>query len=216
MLTNAIYFKGDWVSPFNKRGTQDQNFSVSAQRKVNTPLMQQKASFGYGEEETLQAWRCPMRGGICRWSCSCPRGSTACRSGKGESPSKGSNMLLAKLRNREVIAYIPKFKLETAFGLKTTLEALGMKQAFSRQADFSGISTEENLYISAVIHKAYVDVNEEGTEAAAATGVVMKAMLARRPVPTPVFRADHPFFFLIRDTRSGSILFLGRVIDPTK
>ena len=161
MLTNAIYFKGDWVSPFNKRGTQDQDFSVSAQRKVNTPLMQQKASFGYGEEETLQAWRCPMRGGICRWSCSCPRGSTACRSWKSAHPRKARSAA-AKLRNREVIAYIPKFKLETAFGLKTTLEALGMKQAFSRQADFSGISTEENLYISAVIHKAYVNSTRKG------------------------------------------------------
>ena len=92
---------------------------------------------------------------------------------------------------------------------------MGMKRAFSGEADFSGISSAEALYISAVLHKAYVDVNEAGTEAAAATGVVMRAMAMRRMQPIPVFRADHPFLFLIRDTRTGSILFMGRVLDPT-
>ncbi len=91
-----------------------------------------------------------------------------------------------------------------------------MKRAFSREADFTGISSVEALYISAVVHKAYVDVNEEGTEAAAATGVMMGGRGALRPVPIPVFRADHPFLFLIRDTRAGSILFMGRLIDPVK
>ena len=93
---------------------------------------------------------------------------------------------------------------------------MGMKRAFSREADFSGISSAELLNISAVLHKACVDVNEEGTEAAAATGVVMRAMAARRPQPVPVFRADHPFLFLIRDTKAGSILFMGRLTNPTE
>ena len=91
-----------------------------------------------------------------------------------------------------------------------------MKLAFSHEADFGGISTQEDLYISAVIHKAFVDVNEEGTEAAAATGVMVGAMAVRRPEPTPVFRADHPFLFLIRDTTTGSILFMGRLTEPAK
>ena len=95
------------------------------------------------------------------------------------------------------------------------VEAMGMKRAFSQAADFSGISTVEDLFISAVLHKAYVDVNEEGTEAAAATGVVMRAMSARLPQPVPVFRADHPFLFLIRDTQTGSVLFLGRLTNPS-
>jgi serpin B len=122
--------------------------------------------------------------------------------------------LLAKLRACKVVASIPRFKMETSFGLGPTLQALGMRQAFSRSADFSGISSAEGLYISAVIHKAYVDVNEQGTEAAAATGVVMKALAMRRVEPIPVFRADHPFLFLIRDTRSGSVLFMGRLTKP--
>jgi serpin B len=124
--------------------------------------------------------------------------------------------LLSKLQNRKVIAFIPKFKMETSFGLKPTLEKLGMKRAFSGEADFSGISGQKDLCISAVIHKAYVDVNEEGTEAAAATAVVMRFMAVRRPDPTPIFRADHPFLFLIRDTKAGNILFMGRLTNPTK
>jgi serpin B len=93
---------------------------------------------------------------------------------------------------------------------------MGMKRAFSGDADFSGISSTEHLYISDVIHKAFVDVNEEGTEAAAATGVPMRAMAVRRPTPVPVFRADHPFLFMIRDTKAGSVLFLGRLTAPGK
>lgn len=123
--------------------------------------------------------------------------------------------LLPKLRVREVNAWLPKFKLETSFGLKPTLEAMGMKRAFSAEADFSGISAK-SLYISAVIHKAYVDVNEKGTEAAAATAVEERPMAVFRPQPIPVFRADHPFLFLIRDTKAGIILFMGRLTKPTK
>ncbi len=128
----------------------------------------------------------------------------------------GAEMLLSNLPVREVNTYLPKFKLETSFELNPTLVAMGMKRAFSGEADFSGISSTEALYISVVLHKAYVDVNEEGTEAAAATGVVMRAMAARRPQPVPVFRADHPFLFLIRDTRAGSVLFMGRLTNPSK
>jgi serpin B len=123
---------------------------------------------------------------------------------------------MSTLHVREVNAYLPKFKLETSFGLNSTLQAMGMKRAFTREADISGISSAEALYISAVLHKAYVDVNEEGTEAAAATGVAARAMAARRPQPIPVFRADHPFLFLIRDTKAGSTLFMGRLTKPTK
>jgi serpin B len=105
------------------------------------------------------------------------------------------------------------------FGLKGTLGAMGMPQAFEKGvADFSGMTGKRDFIISAVIHKAYIDVNEEGTVAAAATAVVMSRAMAMSPVrmQTPEFRADHPFVFLIRDNRSGAMLFMGRVIDPTK
>ncbi|MGC2793625.1 MAG: serpin family protein, partial [Candidatus Sulfotelmatobacter sp.] len=128
---------------------------------------------------------------------------------------------------REVIVTMPKFKIEARFSLGDTLIAMGMKEAFDvKMADFTGTASRKtmqrdgngNLYIGAVIHKAYVDVNEEGTEAAAATAIVHQNVGAyhARPNPPIIFRADHPFMFLIRDNRSGSILFIGRVTNPSR
>ena len=117
----------------------------------------------------------------------------------------------------KVILTLPKFKMTRQFELQDTLGSMGMTLAFDAYADFSGMTGNRDFFISAVIHKAYIDVNEEGTEAAAATAVVMRSMMARMPQPAPpVFRADHPFIFLIRDNRSGGILFMGRVTDPTR
>jgi len=120
---------------------------------------------------------------------------------------------LEKAHKREVIVTMPKFKMTSKFSMADVLRTMGMTDAFTGAADFSGMTGKRDLFISAVIHQAYVDVNEEGTEAAAATGVVMK-LTAALPEQTPVFRADHPFLFLIRDKTSGSILFLGRVMNP--
>jgi serpin B len=122
---------------------------------------------------------------------------------------------LGRLHEQEVNVALPRFKMTREFSLKGTQEALGMRRAFiAGGADFSGMSgtNGRRLFISAVVHKAFVDVNEEGTEAAAATGVAVKALAAR---VTPVFRADRPFVFLIRDNRSGSVLFLGRLTNPS-
>ena len=126
--------------------------------------------------------------------------------------AKDLDQWLSAMRKQEIDVFIPRFKLEESFELAPTLKALGMTDAFSRQADFTGIATQEQLQISNVIHKAYVDVNEQGTEAAAATGVIMpSAAVARRPL---VFRADRPFLFLIRDRQTGAIVFLGRMAHP--
>src|SRR5262249_24761577 len=122
---------------------------------------------------------------------------------------------LGGLRRRKVQVFLPRFKLTSQFSLGGMLAEMGMGLAFSRdRADFSGISTREKLHISAVVHKAFVDVNEEGTEAAAATGVMVATRAAMVKQQPTVFRADHPFLFLIRDTRSGCVLFLGRVVNP--
>jgi serpin B len=122
---------------------------------------------------------------------------------------------VGKLHRREVEVALPRFKTTAEFSLKDTLVAMGMTDAFDAgRADFSGMTGTKDLFISRVVHKAFVDVNEEGTEAAAATAVVMERMAM--PEPPPVFRADHPFLFLIRDTKTGAILFLGRILDPTK
>lgn len=136
------------------------------------------------------------------------------------------HMWLGQLRPAAgVIVTIPRFKMEEEYQLKDSLAAMGIRQAFGPGADFSGMVTKKtsqrdgSLYISAVIHKAYIEVNEEGTEAAAATAVVMvrpTTSFAAPPPPPFVFRADHPFLFLIRDNKTGSILFMGRVTDPSK
>ena len=117
----------------------------------------------------------------------------------------------------EVKVYLPKFKTTSQFQMADTLKAMGMELAFdANAADFSGMTGGRDLFISAVIHKAFVDVNEEGTEAAAATGVVMEPTAApiQEPKEPPVFRADHPFVFMIRDNRNGAIMFLGRITNP--
>ena len=117
------------------------------------------------------------------------------------------------LARRKVDVFLPRFKLSSEFSLSSTLAAMGMTHAFDSRADFSGISTQEKLFISAVLHKAFVDLNEEGTEAAAAAVVITK-MMAVLPKPPVIFRADRPFLFLIVDNRTRSILFLGRVTSP--
>jgi serpin B len=113
------------------------------------------------------------------------------------------------------MVYIPRFKIESQYSLKDTLSTMGMPTAFSTTADFSGMDGKQDLYISDVIHKAYIEVNEQGTEAAAATGVVMEAAAVYPEVPPTVFRADHPFLFLIQDNNTGIILFEGVVMDPS-
>jgi serpin B len=124
--------------------------------------------------------------------------------------------LVGKMGSPEVRVTFPKFKMEDEFELNKSLRAVGIVDAFSPQtADFSGISSKEGLYISAALHKAFVEVNEKGTEAAAATALVMKAT-AMMPSEPIVFNADHPFVFLLCDRGSGAILFMGRVTDPTK
>ena len=125
---------------------------------------------------------------------------------------KNLNLWEDSLRKVEIEVYLPKFKVNSQFGLGRILALMGMPDAFGPNADFSGMDGTKMLYITAVVHKAFVDVNEEGTEAAAATGVVMG--LKSVPVSPLVFRADHPFLFLIRHNSSGSVLFLGRVVNP--
>ena len=120
------------------------------------------------------------------------------------------------MKSQRVELFLPRFKMESDFKLGDALSKMGMPDTFGLEADFSGLDGTRNLYISAVFHKAWLDVNEEGTEAAAATAatVAMRAAPKRPPAPPPIFRADHPFIFCIRDTRSGSLLFLGRLADP--
>jgi serpin B len=213
VLTNAIYFKGDWASQFKKDQTRDEEFQTGAD-KVKAPMMHQMARFKYLDADGVQALELPYAGKELSMVVLLPK--------KTDGLAELEKMLsadkvagwLGKLREQEVIVALPKFKTTCEYSLNGPLAALGMKKAFGPTADFSGMNgRKDDLYIQAVVHKAFVDVNEEGTEAAGATGIAVgvKALPVRRE-----FRADHPFVFLIRDTRNDSILFLGRVVNPTK
>lgn len=213
VLTNAIYFKGNWARQFDEDRTHDAPFTLLDESKVQVPMMNQKARFGYAEADNLQVLQLPYVGDELSMVILLPKATDGI--GRLEQQLTAENLArwLDDLREREVIVSIPKFKMTSKFSLESVLRSMGMGQAFTGAADFSGMTGRRDLFISAVIHQAYVDVNEEGTEAAAATGVVMK-LTSAMPDRTPVFRADHPFLFMIRDNTSGSILFFGRVSDP--
>lgn len=213
VLTNAIYFKGNWASQFKKDQTQDQPFTLLDATKVQVPMMNQETRFGYTETDTLQSLEMPYKGEELSMVILLPKKMDGIKGLERELTAESLSKWLGALRRRQVIVSVPKFKMTSKFSLARVLQSMGMTDAFTDKADFSGMTDNRDLFISAVIHQAYVDVNEEGTEAAAATGTVMRAT-SFGPGETPVFRADHPFLFLIRDKTTGSILFLGRVMNP--
>jgi serpin B len=223
VLTNAIYFKGDWEERFKKEDAKDEDFRLFATRAIKTPLMHITRGFNYFDGVSFQALEIPYKKKELSMIVLLPKAMEGLSAFEQSlTPAKMQHLLGQLWPAGTVIVTMPKFKMGAQFRLRDTLIAMGMKKAFDmKMADFSGVASREtmqrdgNLSISAVIHKAYVDVNEEGTEAAAATAV--GAVAAGLPPPTPpiIFRADHPFMFLIRDNRSGSILFIGRVTNPS-
>jgi serpin B len=179
--------------------------------------MYRKAAFSYMQNEILQAVELPYIGNDLGMVILLPRGFDGLASLEQMLKPRSLSIWLTRLQQMpEVEVYLPKFKTIDGFGLKETLATLGMSDGFdSYGANFSGIA-KSGIYLSSVIHEAYVDVNEEGTEAAAATAVEggARPIVARKEYPPIVFRADHPFVFLIRDESTGAILFMGRVTDP--
>jgi len=214
VLTNAIYFKALWDMPFSPKMTAPSDFHASPTDQIRVDMMNLNARFRYFEDGGFQALELPYKGRTLAMVVLLPRANDGLAQLESSLTAPKLENWLSKLSSRKVDASLPKFKLTEEYDLKDPLSELGMPVAFdSTKADFSGITGTREFAISAVVHKAFVEVEEKGTEAAAATGVVMArtAVLAAPPV---VFRADHPFFFLIRDTRTGSILFLGRLVRP--
>jgi serine protease inhibitor len=218
VLTNAIYFKGNWATQFKESRTRPEPFTPLNGDTVQTPMMHQKEKFRYAEvrandDSPLQVLELPYVGETLSMVILLPKALDGITRLEADLNTENLAAWLSELHKQEVKVTIPKFKMTRKFNLQRVLTAMGMSDAFSEAADFSGMTGHRDLFISDVVHQAYVDVNEEGTEAAAATGVVMK-LTSMRPDNTPVFRADHPFVFMIRDNESGSILFLGRVMNP--
>ena len=239
VLTNAIYFKGTWVKEFDKTKTRDEVFTKDSGEKINVPMMQltgKDAEFNYVENEEVQMLEMDYKGEELSMLLILPypkneylRDEKIFRQKTLEdikgllTPEKISEWKQS-LKNQRVDVYVPKFTFETKYMMSDTLKEMGIVSAFNpppapNGADFSGMHGEkpvdERLYISAVIHQAFVEVNEEGTEAAAATAVAMIGITSAGPT-YPVFRADQPFIFIIRQKETGKILFLGRVNDPNE
>lgn len=216
ILVNAIYFKGDWLHAFDKAETKDEVFQCLEKSAVTVPMMTLKPErLGYLENESFQCLELPYMGKEVSMLLVLPKerdGLARIESGLSSDALAG---WISELRREEVEVHLPKFKIESQFSsLSSVLAALGMTDAFNPAlADFSGISTQP-LFISDVVHKAFVQVDEEGTEAAAATGIIMRT--TAMPMPPKIFRADRPFLFLIRENTSGTILFMGRVCNPAE
>jgi serpin B len=177
--------------------------------------MAQKQQFGYADHADLQVLELPYAGEELSMLILLPGKADGLPDLEKQLTPENLEKWTNGLTRQEVEVFLPRFKMTSRFDLGRTLSSMGMADAFaSGKADFSGMDGKPGwLHIGIVVHKAFVDVNEEGTEAAAATGVGMT--LAALPVRIPVFRADHPFFFLIRHNATGSILFMGRVLNPT-
>ena len=218
VITNAIYFKGTWVKQFDPEKTRDDEFRVGPEKTVTVPMMHrmdEDAIYGYNETDALQVLEMPYahrNGSELAMLVLLPKDDDLTAARDALDPEAITTIRQSLVEQRVKVSF-PKFTLETEYSLPGTLAAMGMPTAFTDTADFSGMDGTRELSISGVVHKAFVDVNEEGTEAAAATGVVV-GITSVRPDTTPVFRADHPFVFLIIDKDSGTILFMGKVADP--
>jgi serpin B len=212
VLTNGIYFKGNWASRFEQEDTSEDTFWISPVDKTSVPMMTQVDRFGYSAREPgLQILELPYTGNQLSLIVLLPKRIDGISELETALTEENLSRWTSDLSQREVSVHLPRFRIRSQFGLNGVLIALGMEKAFG-EADFSGMDGTKALFISAVAHQAFVDVNEEGTEAAAATAVVMAVRSV--PEPLPVFRADHPFLFVIRENSTGSILFLGRVSNP--
>jgi serpin B len=211
VLTNAIYFNAAWDNPFEPGLTEDGTFHLPDGGEVSVPMMRQTESLGYAEGEGVQAVELPYDGGELSMVILLPDAGEF-EAFENTLDAGRVDAIVEDISYRQVALSLPKFEVESDFSLVEALTAMGMPDAFSDAADFSGMTGSRDLFIAEVVHKAFVSVDEAGTEAAAATAVVMVEMaMPEEPVEVTV---DRPFVFLIRDIETGAVLFVGRVVDP--
>lgn len=213
VLVNAIYFKAAWADPFEKSATRDGDFHLVGGQTATVPLMHQTLRTRYAEQEGLQILDLPYGGGATSMLILLPTAGDLSAAERILAPDE-LDRAVASLRPQQVDVTLPSFKLRFKTDLSRQLASLGMPLAFSDTADFSSMTDREPLQISNVVHEAFVAVDEQGTEAAAATAVMMRTTAIMMPQQT--FRADHPFVFVIRDNASGAVLFAGRLMKPEK
>ena len=212
VITNAVYFKAAWLSPFDPANTKNGSFTLLDGTQADVPMMHQSSSMRAYVSQDVQAVELPYEGGTYSMVALMP---TAGNLDTFEQSLTAESLqdILNQLERASVTLSMPKFKFDAAFALNDALEGMGMTDAFDpMKANFSGMDGTTSLYISSALHKAFVDVNEEGTEAAAATAVAIG--LTSAPGQSYTIMLDHPFLFLIRDNATGTLLFVGRMADP--
>jgi serpin B len=215
VLVNAVHFKANWSQQFDLRETYNMSFFVSPIQNVTVPMMHQESGFPYYSNGQLKAIELDYYGSNITMLLILPNqnnGLSAVESGlsAGEISS-----IEANLTYQQVELALPRFNITTqSIPMSSLLISLGIRSAFSPTANFSGINSPSNLSISEVYHKAFIKVNEAGTEAAAATAVIMRAGAVENPVAPQAFNANHPFLFFILDKKTGTILFMGKEANP--
>lgn len=213
VLVNAIYFYGSWDKKFDETQTKKMEFYIEKDKVVKADFMFANDKYNYLENEKFQIIELPYAGKTTSMMIMLPKNSDNINSlinlFKGDNYCKISG----KLGLQKVKVFLPKFNITSEYELNETLKKMGIIEAFSPNADFSGMTGKKDLMIDKVIHKAIIEVNEKGTEAAAATAVVIREKSA--PAKDIVFKADHPFFFLIKENKTGQILFAGKVYKPS-
>jgi len=216
VLTNAIYFKAAWMHPFYKELTGKGPFYVSATQKVDAQMMKLTEHFRFAQVDGVKLLELPYQGNDLSMLILLPDKREGVADLEKSLTAEKLSQWRAKLtaREQQVFVTLPRFKTTSEFLLNDPLIQLGMKRAFTEQADFTGMTDSKSLFIGLVLHKAFVDVNEAGTEAAAATAVIMEG--EDKPGRPVEFLADHPFIFLIKENTTGCVLFMGRIVDPTK
>ena len=214
VIVNAIYLKALWETEFEKNSTRDKDFWVTATTSAVVPTMNRTAHFEYAESDAMQLLSLPYKGRDISMLIFLPKNRAGLPAFEKRVTPKLVTELVGNLTSKEVMVALPKFKARLNLSLVKILGALGMVDAFNPdKADFSGMDGTRKLYVSEVVHQAFIETDEKGTEAAAATALIMRAGSVRLDKPIE-FIADHPFIFAIRENSSGNVLFIGRVVDP--
>ena len=218
VLANAVYFHGKWENEFSEYSTEPDDFWLDKAQKISVLMMNQTDHFSYFADASLQAIELPYRSGKYSMIVLLPKERDGLATLEKQLNADSLGKYVAGLEKKEVKLFLPKFELEANLSLKEFLSNLGMPLAFQNEADFSRITNNQRgIKLDAAIQKTFLKVNEKETEAAALTGIAGAAagVAPAPPAPPPVFRADHPFIFLIRETATNSILFLGRLTNPS-
>jgi serpin B len=215
VLINAIYFYGDWAEPFKKNSTMPEWFLHVDGTQIRVPFMNQHRRYNYYEDAKIQVLEIPYKDNKASMVIFLPNKNIGIMEFEKLFDYKYYLDVIDSLKSTEVRLSLPKFQTTFKINLGNTLSQIGMPLAFSPDsADFSGMTGKKDLCISEVIHQAFIDVDEQGTEAAATTAVVMMTTSARPSPDIKIFDADHPFVFLIKDQATGSILFMGKIMNP--